>query len=269
MNLSVEFPTTGPVAATVRAGGGELTVIAEETSVAAVSVTPCDDSDASLAAAEQTKVQFSDDRLRVETPQGGGGWLFGRSGRVRIDLRLPNDSSLRAHVGSADVHTEGRLTDVTVEAGSGDTYVTHAAGALTVDSGSGDVRADNVDGALRAKTGSGDVSATAVGGPVAVNVASGDVEIEEAADSVRVTTASGDVDIRTARGREVTVNSASGDVSVGVPAGTQVWLDLSTMSGSTISDLEMTGALPDGDAHLRLTVQTMSGDIAVRRVGRA
>ena len=43
-------------------------------------------------------------------------------------------------------------------------------------------------------------------------------------------------------------------------------LDLSTVSGSTDSDLAMTGAAPEGGAALTLRVHTASGDISVRRV---
>jgi DUF4097 and DUF4098 domain-containing protein YvlB len=264
-----QFTTGGPVTATVRAGAGAITVVAEDDPIAAVSVSPYDDSEASRAAAEQTVIKFSEDRLRIETPQVDGGFIFRRSGRVRVDLRLPLDSVLRANVGSADVHAEGRLSDVSVQAGSGDTFVTHAAGDLSVEAGSGDVRAEEVGGALRARTGSGDVTASVVTGPVVVNAASGDVEIEEASDSVRISTASGDVRIGSALGGQVKVNSASGDVSVGVPPGTKVWLDLGTMSGSTNSDLDMTGPPPEGKAQLRVVVHTMSGDIAVHRATRA
>jgi hypothetical protein len=51
-----------------------------------------------------------------------------------------------------------------------------------------------------------------------------------------------------------------------VAAGTGVWLDVSTVTGSTVNDLTMTGAGPAGDPALRLRIRTTSGDIAIRRV---
>ncbi|HLT11816.1 MAG TPA: DUF4097 family beta strand repeat-containing protein, partial [Micromonosporaceae bacterium] len=194
-------------------------------------------------------------------------WLS-RHGRVRVDLVLPERSGLRAEVGSADVRTEGRLADVSVHSGSGDITVCDSA-SLAVESGSGDVRADRVAGTLRVKTGSGDVLAGSVGGDANVQVASGDVHIGDVAGRVRATSASGDIALDTVHAGEVRVRSASGDVRIGVPAGTGVWLDLNTVSGSTSTDLAMTGSPPSGGASLALRVHTVSGDIAVHRTTAA
>ena len=128
------------------------------------------------------------------------------------------------------------------------------------------MRVGAVGGALRVKTGSGDVSADTVSGPVSVKVASGDVRIAALSGAIEVSSASGDIGLGAVHSGEVKINSASGDVSVGVPTGTSVWLDLSTVSGSTNSDLAMTGAAPEGGAALTLRVHTVSGDISVRRV---
>jgi hypothetical protein len=50
-----------------------------------------------------------------------------------------------------------------------------------------------------------------------------------------------------------------------VPAGTAVWLDLNTISGTTRTDLDMGAGAPPGGPDLTLRVATMSGDIDVRR----
>jgi hypothetical protein len=265
-----EFPCRGPIRADVRVRAGVITVSAEERQTVAVTVTPYDDAEASRAAADQTRVEFHEDRLRVETPDVDSGGIFRRSARVRVDLRVPLDSHLAAFGGSADIHTTGRLGGATARSGSGDVYVNHVVGDLTVDSGSGDLRADRVQGGLSVKTGSGDVRVASATGPVDANVASGDVTIDEAGGAVRVSTASGDVHIGAATGDRVQVKAASGDVSVGVPTGTKVWLDLSTLSGTTTSDLEMTGtAPPAGGAQLSVRVHTLSGDIHVHRAPAA
>ncbi len=263
------FPCEGPISAQVRVGGGTVRVSVGDPLVVGVRVGPDDGSDASQAAAEATTIQFTGGRLRVETPESGGR-LFRRSGKVSVELSLPPDSQLQASVGSADVHVEGRLTDVGVQAGSGDTYVEETSGDLTIKTGSGDVRTERVGGALRFSSGSGDVTATSVEGQVAVDVASGDVSIDEAGGPVKVTSASGDIRIGALRGDQVKVNSASGDVLLGVPTGTLVWLDLSTVSGSTDTDLNVSGqaqsaASEPNAAPLSLQVRTVSGDINVHR----
>jgi hypothetical protein len=263
-----EFSWLGPVRADVRVRAGVITVTAEDRASATVRVAPHDDSDASQAAVDETSVTFEDGRLRVEVPETERvGWILRRSGRVRVDLRVPLDSHLAAYAGSADVHTAGRLGDTTVRTGSGDVYVNEIGGDLTVNTGSGDVRADLVSGALGVKTGSGDVRVGIVRGLVTAQVASGDVDIDHAGGAVRVSTASGDVRVGAAGGDQVQIKAASGDVSVGVPVGTKVWLDLSTLSGSARSDLQMTGASPEGDVALNIRIHTLSGDIHLHRVG--
>jgi DUF4097 and DUF4098 domain-containing protein YvlB len=265
-----EFESPQPVTATVRNGSGFVTVIAEDRPVTAVAVDPCDDTEASRAAAQQTSVTFTGDRLTVETQHNSASRIFRRGGRVRITVRLPLGSRVWNQVGSADVRIEGQLAEATVNSGSGDVYATEVA-SLNVDTGSGDLRAERI-GALRVSTGSGDVSVTNTTGEVMVKTASGDVHIDEAGGPVRTSTASGDVRIGAAHGDRVQVNTASGDVEVGVPAGTRVWLDLITASGSTRNDLAMADphapAPAENGAQLNLEIRTASGDIAVRRVTR-
>jgi DUF4097 and DUF4098 domain-containing protein YvlB len=268
-----EFSCEGPISAQVRIGGGTVRVSADDSRVIVVRVSPEDSSESSLSAVENTTIQFSGNRLRVETPESGGR-LFRRGGKVVVDISLPPDSQLQANVGSADVHVEGRLADVTVQSGSGDTFVDEASGDVTVKSGSGDVRAERVGGALRVHSGSGDVTATSVSGQAVVEVASGDVAIEDASGAVKATSASGDITIGAAHGDQVRINSASGDVTVGVPAGTLVWLDLSTVSGSTNSDLSLTAqamsqATEQSRVPLSLQLRTVSGDINVFRTNGA
>src|SRR5690349_9170073 len=117
-----EFATTGPIRAAVRLPSGELEVIATDTDVVTVAVRP-DGSEGSRQAAAATTIEFTDGRLRVETPDHGGGWLFKRGAQVRVELRLPTDSDLRFSTGSGDLRTEGRLREVEVSTGSGDAVV--------------------------------------------------------------------------------------------------------------------------------------------------
>ena len=261
-----EFATPKPVSASMRIGAGAIIVNAEETSTTTVVVSPYDDGEASRLAAQNTRVTLNGDRLHIEVPDSTGGWLFRRSGRIQIDLRMPLDSQIRIQVGSADLHTEGRLNLVEVKSGSGNVNTVDCEN-LWVQTGSGDVRAELVRGRLHAATGSGDVSAGRVQGPVQVNSASGDVSLDHVFGDLRVTSASGDVNVQAAHRGQVRINSASGDVFVGVPVGTKVYFDLGTMSGTTSSDLSVSPQAPAGGAALNLQVHTMSGDINVFRVG--
>lgn len=260
-----EFPSSGPVSATVRIGAGTVTVSADERTSAVVEVSPADDSEASRSAAANTRVEFDAGKLRVEAPDNSGGWLR-RGGRIRVRLALPAGSQLNLHSGSADVRLDGALASSQVKTGSGDTQIGSLSGDLTVNTGSGDIVADEIGGSLSVHTGSGDIKAHSIGGAVTVDTSSGDIRISAAGSVVSAKSASGDVQIGSVRGDKLIVHTASGDVSVGVPAGTRVWLDLSTASGSTRSDLNMSAAPPAEGATLNLTVRTASGDINVHRV---
>ncbi len=263
--IRYEFSADGPIEASVKIGGGDLTVSAEPTDAVVVQVAPGDDSEASRAAAADTVVEFSGNRLRVEPPESSGGWIFKQSARLRIDVRLPAESRLRAHTGSADIRLGGPLGSADINSGSGDVRADGVSGDLAVHSGSADLRADRVGGRVSFTSGSGDLSVAAVSGPVEINSASGDIHIDQAQSTVTVKTASGDVRLRSAQGPEVKVTTVSGDVTVGVPTGTGVWLDLNTVSGSTVSHLDMAAAPPAQGAALTLRLRTVSGDITVDR----
>lgn len=261
-----EFPCPEPATADIKVGAGAVTVTAWNEPMVAVHVTAYDGSEASRSAAESTRVHFAGGRLSVETdPHQGGGWLMGRRGRVRVEVHLPSGSTLRANVGSADIKTVGAIADMVAHTGSGDVSIVEASGDVNVESGSGDVRAEIVGGELRVQTASGDVIAQKVAGRIVVETASGDIRIDNAVSDVRVRTASGDVRIGSVSTGEIAANSVSGDVYVGVVSGTRVWLDVSSVSGSTRNELDMTGQAPTEGAAANLRLRTVSGDITIGR----
>jgi hypothetical protein len=156
------------------------------------------------------------------------GWNWRGTRKLRITVRVPLDSSLAVKTASGDVTAEGRYAAARVEASSGDIRI-------------GDVNAD---------------------------AASGDITIESVGASAKVDTASGDIEVGVLRQGDARIGSASGDVKVGVLAGTGVWLDVSTASGKTRNDLDMTadGGAPPTGANLQLRIRTASGDIRIARV---
>lgn len=260
-----EFPCDGPVQVDLRQGNGTCELRAEPRDTATVEVEPYDNTEAGRQAARDTRVELSGDTLVVAAPEGGG-WLFRRTPRLRITVAVPNGSSGRLRVASADLSCRGEWRDIKINTASGDVDVERTTGDLTVNTASGDVRAGHVGGRLTVNSASGDVSASRVDGAVEVKGASADVEVDDLRGDLRSHTASGDVRVGTASRGSITVNSASGDVSIGVTSGTGVWLDLNTFSGRTSSDLTLSGDAPPADHQLTIQVRTMSGDIDVHRV---
>jgi DUF4097 and DUF4098 domain-containing protein YvlB len=242
---------------------GSVQVIAEERDSPTATVQPADNGTAGREAAEQTRVEQRGDTFYVHAPKSR--WLRGRSAKLTIEIRTPLGSDLKATTASAEVLCRGRLAGVAVSTASGHVEIDRTTGDAHVQTASARVRADRVDGDLRVETASGDVLARSVAGQTRVNTASGDVQIDQAGSGVSVNTASGDVTVGTPRQGDVQAKTASGDVSLRVPAGTGVWLDLSTISGTTHSDLDMTGEAPATGHHLTLRVRTLSGDIEVFR----
>jgi DUF4097 and DUF4098 domain-containing protein YvlB len=258
-----EFDCPEPITLNAKLPAGALYVVAEPRHTATVEVKPYEDTESCRDAAERTVVQLRGDTLYVEAPDT---WRR-RNGRIRVEVRLPEDCRLHVKVASADAHLTGRYGDSVVDAASGDVELGHIAGWLRLHAASGDVRVDRVDGELAVDTASGDITLGYAGGDTTVRTASGDVTLARAEGSVRAKTASGDLRLDSVRRGEVRLSSSSGDVEVGVAAGTSVWLDLSTAAGTTRSDLsQLEGRPTNGQPDLSLYVSTASGDIELRRV---
>jgi hypothetical protein len=139
-----------------------------------------------------------------------------------------------------------------------------------------------------ASTVSGDVDVQGLTGDVDAHSVSGDVHVETRG-MVEAGSVSGDLDIemgRVPQNGSLEFKSVSGDVQISLPASTGAELRASTLSGDIESDfpLEMSGRDRDrgrfhvevgrrargtiGNGGVRLEVETVSGDITVRRRGR-
>jgi DUF4097 and DUF4098 domain-containing protein YvlB len=261
-----EFPAPNPLHLVVRVSAGTVEVVAEERDTAIVEVQPDDNRDASRELADRTAVELRGDTLAVVTPEHSSG-LLRRSGSVHVEVRVPVDGTVEVKAASADTTCRGRYAHAAVDSASGDIFLEHVTGDAAAHAASGDIRLGRVDGALSVSGASGDVRAERAGGRVDAKLSSGDLQIGEAGSDVLIKTASGDVSIGAVDRGKVQIGTASGDVAVGVRAGTGVWLDLSTVSGSTRNGLDMGGDGPAAEPQLTLQLSTVSGDIDVHRVG--
>ncbi len=195
-------------------------------------------------AEQDAKIQLHGGEVVVEV----GRKVFGFRGDHAIRVRAPHGAEVDAKVASADVEGHGRF------------------GRVEVNSASGDVTFEEVGARLAVNTASGDVEIGHVAAEAKINSASGDVTIGAADADLRVRTASGDQQVRSAASGTVELQSASGDVEVGIRRGSRVYVDLSSMSGDTSSELELSDAPPSSDGPLvEVKARTMSGDITIRR----
>ena len=259
------FEHTDPVTIAVRTQRGRVDITAADGAAVQVGVAPLDGSPAAAEAARDTYVALEGDTLVVDAPdRSGRQWR--RAPSLAITIRVPSGSSIAATLASADLRAGGRYAQARVKAASGDAWIDEVTGSARIESASGDLGVGRVGGALKIGSASGRVRVGDVSGDVAANAASGDITIRGVGGSLSAETASGDIEVGLVRRGQTGLRSASGDVEIGVAAGTGVWLDVSTVTGSTVNDLTMTGAGAAVDPALRLRIRTTSGDIAIRRV---
>lgn len=266
------FDTPTPVHLYVENGSGSVVVATSDRTSTEVRIS-------GNRAAEAT-LHFEGDRVSVIAPKHRTGF-FGGDQHLDIEIHAGEGAHLVGKLGSADLSTTGRLGAVRVKSGSGEVLIDEIEGAAVIDTGSGDIRIAGVAGELKIRSGSGDVTLARTGaaasissgsgdiriaraqGPVVVKTGSGDLEIDDAGADVASTTGSGDVTVRTAHRGRISAKGASGDIRVGVPAGTPVWTDVTTLTGRITSTLQAVGEPEPGSDHVEVRATTVSGDIAL------
>ena len=269
------FETLRPASLYVEIGKGSVQVVATDTTESYVEVAGRDAAD--------VRVTQDGDEISVVAPRMRTGFLSGDS-RLDVRVTVPTDSDLAIRTGSADIGVDGTVGTAKLKSGSGEVRVDTLAGPAVIETGSGDILVDEARGELRIKsgsgsinlgqvassvavsTGSGDVEIGTTNGPTVVKTGSGDLKVADARTDVSLTTGSGDFVIGAANRGRLTAKGASGDVHVGIPAGTPVWTDISTVSGEIRSNLHGAGEPGEGADHVELRAKTVSGDIVLTEV---
>lgn len=230
------FAVSGPLQLDISLPAGEIEVDAAPAEEARIELKALRGGEIVV---EEARVELRGDELvvKVDDPQA----------EVRVRVRAPEGSALRARTASGDLTARGSLGDTEVK------------------SASGDVKLDSV-GALAVKLASGDLKVKRMDGEAHIDSASGDVDLGEAGSGVVVRTASGDQQVRSVADGRVELSSASGDIRVGIKRGSRLWVDARSMSGDVVSELEV-GDAPAGDEGplVELQVTAMSGDVRVVR----
>ena len=270
------FETPSPIELYVENRAGHITVTAADVDRTDISVTG--------EHADEFVVEQRGDKIQVVSPKSRKGFgLLGDSSDAHVEVVMPTHSTLTIKSGSADTVVNGDIAGFWCHTGSGDLEVELVDGLVEIQSGSGDLRLGELRGDTRIKSGSGDInvdgcSAThvsagsgdvrigSVNGKLSVKTGSGDVEVGEAADDLSLSTGSGDLSVERAHKGRYVIKGASGDVSIGIPLGTPVWTDLTTLSGDVHSGLTPVGPPADGQDHLELRVTTASGDINLHQL---
>lgn len=267
------YNTPAPIAVYVELPAGRLSAFAVDTTESAVEIQG--------PRAEEFLVSFDGKRVSVVAPHGR---FFGRGDSHTVQLRVPSGSELVTKMGSADTTATGTLGLVALKSGSGDIELDRAEGPVVIESGSGDIKGHEFADEVRIKSGSGDINLHDVHGRTGISTGSGDVLlgtvhaktviktgsgdllVTRSEGEVSLTTASGDLTIGTAPRGKVTARNVSGDVRIGIPAGTPVWTDISTVSGRVRNNLESAGKPEEGQDYVELRASTVSGDVHLKQV---
>lgn len=271
--MNKTFTTPDPVHLYVELGAGHLTVSAREVDTTRVEING--------SRAEEFHVEQSGSQIAVVAPRGR---FFGHGDSHDVRIVVPAGSDLATKTGSADTETTGPLGLLKLKTGSGDLEIERAEGTVLIESGSGDIRGHELAADVRIKSGSGDVDLGDVRGTAMISTGSGDVvigqthaaavvktgsgdlEVKRSAADVSLATASGDLTLGHVPQGKVSAKNVSGDVRVGIPAGTPVWTDINSVTGSVASDLTSVGKPAEGQPYVELRATTVSGDVVLRQV---
>lgn len=250
------FDSTGPIRIDVRVEAGSIEVEARATETT-VEVDPRDDLAESMMG--DVRVELRGGELAVETPRKRG--IRFRTPEFAVRIVCPEGSGLLARTASADVTTRGRLGSLEVKTASGDVEAEDVDGETRLNTASGDVSIDRARGPVVLNSASGDLSIRHADGRLAARLVSGDVTVGESADAVEINSVSGDIRLERVAGGSVDFNSVSGDAEITIASGAAVYMDVRSLSGDMVSELESGGEPAAGEAVIEVRGKTVSGDV--------
>jgi phage baseplate assembly protein gpV len=258
-----EFPGSDPIDVFIDLAAGRVALTAQPTDVTTVELAARRGRDEALSS--DVQVSFEDGRLEITGPRRSGLWRSHAG--LDLAVTMPAGSRCLVRAASADVSCTGDLAELDVHTASGDVQASTVTGRSKIETASGDVQLDEAGADVDLHTAGGDIQLDRAGGAVTVRTASGDVNIGAAATSVTVMTSSGDVELGSVAAGRTDVKTVSGDIVVGVPPGVGVYLDLASVTGSTVSQLDETEA--SDDIPLEVVCRAVSGDIRIARASGA
>lgn len=276
------FDSRGPISVNIEIGVGEIRMAGSDRTDTVVEVRPADPSKkGDVAAAEQTRVDYSDGALRIKSQKGWRHYsLRGGAEAIHVLIELPAGSTIASEAGVGTLHATGRFGDFRHRSGAGDVQIDEAAGVslktgageITVGratgcdiaTGSGAVRLGTIEGSAVVKNSNGDTEIGDISGDLRVSAANGKVSVDRARSTVAVKTANGDIRLGEVVRGAVVAGTAYGRIDVGVRDGVAAWLDLNTAFGKVHTELDAADRPARGEDTVELKARTAYGDITVR-----
>jgi Putative adhesin len=264
---------TAPLALDLRVAAGRIAVAAEDTTQLEVELEPLNDAAEEVLEAVVIDLRDRDHgrELLVDVPERRGLRMFGRGPEFDLRVTCPERPAVRARSSSADFEARGPLGSLELKTASGDAEAEWIAGDVEMQTASGDVELGTAVGPTRVQTASGDVAIGRAERAVRAHLVSGDLTVRDARDSVEGQTVSGDQRLECVAAGSITLQSVSGDIRVGVRKGTNVWMDVRSLSGDTSSELTPSADAPSPDDApvVELRIRSVSGDVQIESAAGA
>lgn len=282
------FQTSGPIAAKIEIGCGDIKVSASDRTDCVFTIAPRDEAKpADLQAVSTAIVEFTNGVLLLKAAKTRR--FVGpskKSGSVVVKVELPSGSSLEATTGMGFVHCEGELADTATKTGMGDIRLDRV-GALAAKTGFGDVCVDGVAKDATVSTGAGSVRLGAIKGFATIKNSNGTVDVAECAHATHIRTASGDIaigralssvtagsaagDIRISEvsAGSVTVRTGAGSIQIGIREGAAAWLEVASKYGSVRNGLTAFPGPTESESTVEVRARTGAGDITINRANAA
>ncbi|MFB7588696.1 DUF4097 family beta strand repeat-containing protein [Streptomyces sp. NPDC056169] len=219
-----KFQTPAAIVTTLDIPAGLIRFIAADRADTTVEVLPANASNSNdTKAAERVLVAYADGVLRIEAAEAKNK-ILGTSGKVEVTVHLPAGSRVEAKTAAAELHSVGRLGDVTFDSAQGTVNLDETAAAhLTLQAG--------------------DITIGRLGGAAELRTQQGGIRIGEA------------------QGGTVVLRTESGDLEVGAATGVSATLDAGTTYGRITNTLQNTEG---SAAALNIHATTAHGDIIAR-----
>ncbi len=230
--------------------------------------------DASLRGKVGLDVHRDGDEVIVRSAGPQGFFGFGRGGRVRIRIRVPQEFHVDLNTRGGNIDVQKLIGHVVARTSGGRIEVQQIDGNVAAETSGGRIEAKEVDGDLFASTSGGSIRASEVHGEIEAETSGGTIRVSKAASAVFARTSGGSVEVDFSGQPAGDLRTTGGSIEIEVPKGAgfhlrartsggQVDLDDEFHAHGSVSksrvDVELNGGGSDLEAH------TSGGSIKVKQ----
>ncbi|MET9969255.1 DUF4097 family beta strand repeat-containing protein [Streptomyces sp. NPDC006356] len=283
------FETPDPISVSLSLAAGDVEIRASDRTDTVVEVRPSTSSEASVRAAEETKVDYSGGKLQIRGPKPRRR-LFGKQKNtestsdeaIHVTIALPAGSRVQGEAALGYVDGQGRLgafrfksgcgdirleetAGLRLEAGLGNVTVKRVVGDVDITVAQGKLRIAAVDGSATVENLSGVTKIGHIAGSLTLQATNGDVSVGRADGDIKVKNANGDVQVSEVTRGSVSLETAHGSIEVGVHENTAAHVDAHALVGGVRNALESADGPGASAETVKLHLRTLVGQVDIHR----